>query len=126
MPVNRNGEAVAQVRESTTSSKMIWVKADAKTGKPIRGIYGYEPITTAEGVDLGAYVYTTESDYYNNRGYYMFSMLKPGNYRLRFTFPGSTPTTRSPPSASARPRRPWSTRRGLPPEIRRTSPPTCP
>ena len=87
VPVNRNGEAVAQVRESTTSSKMIWVKADAKTGKPIRGIYGYEPITTAEGVDLGAYVYTTESDYYNNRGYYMFSMLKPGNYRLRFTLP---------------------------------------
>ena len=32
-------------------------------------------------------MYTTESDYYNNRGYYMFSMLKPGTYRLRFTFP---------------------------------------
>ena len=88
VPVNRLGEAVTQVRESASSSKMIWVKAEAQTGAPLRDIVGdYQLVTTDENVDLGAYVYTTESDYYNNRGYYMFSMLTPGTYRLRFTFP---------------------------------------
>ncbi len=87
VPVNRNGEAVVQVKMDANSSKLTWVKADPKTGAAVKGLYGYEPVTTADNVDLGAYVYTTESDYYNNRGYYMFSMLKPGTYRLRFTFP---------------------------------------
>ncbi|MEE0706285.1 MAG: PASTA domain-containing protein, partial [Adlercreutzia sp.] len=88
VPVNRNGEAVVQVRESKTSDKMVWVKANPKTGEALTNVYGgYDLASTNENIELGAYTFTTESDYYNNAGYYMFSMLKPGKYRLRFTFP---------------------------------------
>ncbi len=94
VPVNREGQAVTQVKMDSTSSQLTWVKADTKTGAAIRGLYGYEPVTTAEGVDLGAYVYTTESDYYNNRGYYMFSMLTRASTACASPSRSSTRTTR--------------------------------
>ena len=68
---------------------------DPETGEPI--------INQNGGYDLaeaGApYSYVTESDYYDNKGYYILSNLAPGEYRLRFTFPkeyaGYTLSTRS-------------------------------
>ncbi|MEE0705965.1 MAG: PASTA domain-containing protein, partial [Adlercreutzia sp.] len=82
-PVNREGECVKQVSDRNTNFIPQWVKCDARTGEPERNSSGGYRLS----ITGAPYVYTTESDYYGNSGYFMFSDLAPGTYRLRYTFP---------------------------------------
>ncbi len=74
-PVNQEGEAVAVVdgRYCLVDEATGELLLDT-TDKPIYTVYGPE-------------VYITEKDAYGNDGYYVMSNLKPGSYKLRFTFP---------------------------------------
>ena len=82
--VNRNGEAITEVKRDGEGVKYALI--DEATG---------EIQTTGENqinryTDCGpAAAYISESDYFGHKGYYMLSDLKPGRYRLRFTFPES-------------------------------------
>ena len=79
--VNRNGEAITEVKRDGEGVKYALI--DEATG---------EIQTTGENqinryTDCGpAAAYISESDYFGHKGYYMLSDLKPGRYRLRFTF----------------------------------------
>ena len=82
-PVNRDGEVSMLVNNDKTGRQDRWVRCDARTGKPEFDAYGN--YINADGGQ--PYTFTTETDYYGNPGYYVFSNLLPGKYRLRYTFP---------------------------------------
>ena len=83
LPCNRDGEVAVLRNDELTNFEDAWVVADPRTGVPLRNeLDGYIGATTGE-----PYSYVTESDYYDNKGYWILSNLKPGKYKLRFTFP---------------------------------------
>lgn len=79
-PVNRDGEVTTQVE---VDGETYWVVCDPVTGAPKKDMYGSYTLSVA-GAPLSM---STKTDYYGNHGYWIFSNLKPGNYRLRWTFP---------------------------------------
>ncbi len=82
-PCNRDGEVAVLRNDDKTGFEDRWVVADPQTGVPLRSdLDGYISADNGE-----PYSYVTESDYYDNKGYYILSNLKPGKYKLRFTFP---------------------------------------
>lgn len=87
-PVNRDGVVSVRVCDDKTNNEERWVEGDPVTGLPV--LNETESYTAA--VAGTPYTFTTESDYYDNDGYYIFSCLEPGNYRLRFTFPDAYKT----------------------------------
>ena len=82
-PVNRDGVVSVLVNDDKTNNEDRWVVGDAQTGDP-----SYNEMGGYISADAGEpYSFITESDYYDNKGYWIFSNLKPGKYKLRFTFP---------------------------------------
>ena len=78
-PANKEGEAIKVINgkyiilnDKTGEPELL----DADTDHPR---YRYST--------SGPATYTTESDYYGNKGYFVFSNLKPGKYNLRYTLP---------------------------------------
>ena len=74
-PVNRLGEAVVE-----KDGKYCVI--DESTGKIKTDTMGSSIYTT-----YGPMSYTTEKDVYGNDGYFIISNIKPGKYKLRYTFP---------------------------------------
>lgn len=90
LPVNRDGEVVQWIDGIGQDNEGEWVVCDPATGDPVTDAFGSNIVATA-GAALS---FTTETDYYGNKGYYILSNLATedgdGNalkYRLRFTFP---------------------------------------
>lgn len=83
LAVNRDGQVVREIKDAAGAGQDRWVQCDAKTGEPLRNSGG-----GYVNADAGGPVsFTTESDYYNNKGYWILSNLKPGRYKLRYVFP---------------------------------------
>lgn len=85
-PVNKEGIPVAKESDYTGTESNKYIIIDDETGKPV---------IDGEGTDTERYQYSStgpatyisESDYYGNKGYFVFSNLKPGKYNLRYTMP---------------------------------------
>ncbi len=78
-PANVDGQAVAPNPDASQGGYFV---IDEETGEYALTIDGNHIWT-----DKGPAVTTTTKDYYGNSGYYIFSNLAPGNYKLRFTMP---------------------------------------
>ncbi|SCH12423.1 Serine-aspartate repeat-containing protein D precursor [uncultured Ruminococcus sp.] len=82
-PANRDGQAVAaEIIDGQETGQYLVL--DEETGLPIT-----DPLTGKQEYSLagGPVAFETESDYYDNDGYYILANLKPGQYNLRYTFP---------------------------------------
>ena len=86
--VNVNGEAVIADLDPDSNpnpEKVRYIVIDEETGQPKTIV---ENNTNSYQYTFeGPVVYTTESDYYGNQGYFILSNLTPGDYRLRYTLP---------------------------------------
>lgn len=81
--VNKDGVPSVFV-DDEISNGPFWAVAD-ENGKPwINDAYDKDIYEYSGGPAVS---FTTESDYYDNKGYYILSDLAPGKYKLRFTFP---------------------------------------
>ncbi len=78
-PANKEGEAVAEIEESGETK---YILVDEGTGLPKFNEYGGYEYTL-----LGPVSVETKDDAYGNKGYYVISNLKEGEYKLRYSFP---------------------------------------
>ena len=78
-PCNMDGEPVM----SDPGGSGKYVVIDETTGNPAINDMAGTMIYSM----YGPLSFTTESDYYDNEGYFILSNLKPGKYNLRYTFP---------------------------------------
>lgn len=79
-PANKEGEAIRVDDEGR------YILVNDETGKDLLADEGTSQERPRYSTS-GPATYTTESDYYGNKGYFVFSNLKPGKYNLRYTLP---------------------------------------
>ena len=79
-PANKEGDAIR------IDDKGRYVLVDDETGKDLLADEGSSTERPRYSTS-GPATYTTEKDYYGNKGYFVFSNLKPGKYNLRYTLP---------------------------------------
>ena len=79
-PANKDGEAI----QKTEDGKYLIINDE--TGQPELNDEGSSTERYRYSTS-GPATFDTESDYYGNKGYFIFSNLKPGKYNLRYTLP---------------------------------------
>ena len=79
-PANKEGEAIKEIDGK-------YVILNDETGEPELTGTGVDNQVVYRYSTSGPATFTTESDYYGNKGYFVFSNLKPGKYNLRYTLP---------------------------------------
>lgn len=79
-PANKEGDAIR------IDDKGRYVLVDDETGKDLLADEGSSTERPRYSTS-GPATYTTEKDYYGNKGYFVFSNLKPDKYNLRYTLP---------------------------------------
>lgn len=81
-PVNRDGEPVAPQIDAQGNKTGKYCVVDEDSGNCKLDTVGATVFTK-----YGPESYTTEKDAYGHNGYFIISNIKPGTYRLRYTFP---------------------------------------
>ncbi|WP_224786040.1 SdrD B-like domain-containing protein [Microbacterium caowuchunii] len=76
-----NGRLVDAAGNSVVQKDGSWVVVDDETGDAVTDDLGQTTAST------GALVTTTRTDIHGNAGYYVFSNIAPGEYRVMFEFP---------------------------------------
>lgn len=84
-PVNRDGQPVVAEKDGSGKETGKYLVIDETTGT-------YKTDNNGARVYAinGPEVFTTEKDAYGHNGYFIISNIKPGKYRLRYTFPQNT------------------------------------
>lgn len=84
-PVNRDGQPVVAEKDSSGKETGKYLVVNEETGDYKIDNNGAKVYATN-----APEFFTTEKDAYGHNGYFIISNIKPGSYRLRYTFPKGT------------------------------------